>query len=109
MLGGRSHATFPSRLLPLPSDYYPASLGARPFVCLRALCLSPSAPTLTSFPTCRTPPSDGGRARSHVGRAISLGLQYGCSKRAGIHSPALSLCTQNIAVCRYFCSGRCWI
>jgi hypothetical protein len=52
---------------------------------------------------------DGGRAGSHVGRAVSLGLQHGCSKRAGKRFPALSPCLRNTAVCRYFTSRRCWI
>ena len=42
-------------------------------------------------------------------RSCSPGLQYGCSKRDGKPLPSHSLHLQNIGICRYFRSGRCWV
>ncbi len=71
----------------------------------------PSTPTLTSRPTCRTPRPRRWRRRWEPDRDLypPLGLEYGCSKRAGNRIPARSLPVQNTALCRDFCCGRCWV
>ena len=61
-------------------------------------------------PTCMTPRPTRWRLRWQPSRERAvLGLRYGCSKKAGMRFPALSLRPQNTSLCRNFLSGRCWI